>query len=92
MQRRARLAQPQPDHPPASTSALKRPVLGEPEMGELKTTEGESQDIVMTSLHWDHGLEIYGHLEAHEISDFDLTFTSTIGYNTDELVEIFHGL
>lgn len=91
MQRRAREARPQPNPPPPAP-ASQPSVLGDPEMGESKTTDGGSQDIVMSTIHYDHGLEIYGHFEVYEISDIDITFTSTIGYDTEELAEIFRGL
>ena len=84
------VAQRQPGRPAPALNG-KPSTLGDPDMSQSKTTQYETQDRYMTAI-YDHGLELYGHLEVHELSDIDISLTSTIGYNTDELAEIFHGL
>jgi hypothetical protein len=87
-QKRIRSAQHLPS-PQAPASASKPSALRNPEVGQTKSTEHETQDIVLTSLHYDHGIEFH---DVHEITDLDISLTSTIGYDTEELAEIFHGL
>jgi hypothetical protein len=84
-------AQPRSD-PPAPASTRKLPVLGDLEMGEPKLVECETQDTVISTPHHLDGLEFDGHFEVHKTVDFDTSVTSTIGYDTDELARIFHGL
>ena len=67
--------------------------LGDPAIGgtTTSTTDG-TQDMVSTTFQYDHGLEFFGHLAVDETLDADTTFASTIGYNAEELAEVFHGL
>jgi hypothetical protein len=59
--------------------------LGDPEMGGPLVSQYDSQGMI-------HGLEFYGHLTVSEATDAETSVTSTIGYNPDELAEIFHDL
>jgi len=68
------------------------PISGDPELGGTPTTSYETQDMVITTFQHDHGLEFFGHLGVNETADLETTVTSTIGYNAEELAEIFHGL
>jgi hypothetical protein len=88
MQKRNKPAQP-------STPTYKTglpPVLGDPEMGETPISTYETQEMAVTTFQHDHGLEFFGHLAVNETVDLETTVTSTIGYNAEELAEIFHGL
>jgi hypothetical protein len=70
---------------PALTSTDNPPALGDPEMGGPLVSQYESQGMA-------YGLEFYGHLTVSEAADADTSVTSTIGYNADELAEIFRDL
>ena len=65
---------------------------GDPEVGGTATSAYETQDMANTTFQYDHGLEFFGHLAVDETVDLGTTVTSTIGYNAEELAEIFHGL
>jgi hypothetical protein len=91
MQKRNKSPQQRLDH--LTLASIRKPsVLEDPETGNSMTSERETQNVVISSFHPDHGLEFYGHLEVRETPDFDTSFSSTIGYDTDELAQIFHGL
>ncbi len=66
--------------------------LGAPEVGGTATSAYETQEMANTTFQYDHGLEFFGHLTVDETVDLGTTVTSTIGYNAEELAEIFHGL
>ncbi len=67
-------------------------VSGDPEVGGTVTSAYETQSTATTTFQYDHGLEFFGHLTVDETVDLGTTVTSTIGYNAEELAEIFHGL
>ena len=67
-------------------------VSGDSEMGGTASSAYETQDMANTASQYDHGLEFFGHLVVDETVDLGTTVTSTIGYNAEELAEIFHGL
>lgn len=77
--------------PSTPADKLPRPPVVDPEMG-VSRTSSQDQDMVITTFQYDHGLEFFGHLAVNEAPDLDTTVTSTIGYNAEELAEIFHGL
>ena len=70
------------------------PVLRNPEMEQIPGSSYGTQEMVITTTQQDHdhGLEFFGHLVVDESPDLSTTVTSTIGYNAEELAEIFHGL
>jgi hypothetical protein len=82
-----------PAPPSAQTCKTILPGLwGDPAIGGTATSTYKTQEMGnMTSQH-DHGLEFFGHLVADETDDLEISVTSTIGYNAEELAEVFHGL
>jgi hypothetical protein len=73
-----------------------RPVLpgvwGDSTIGGMGTSTYKTQEMGNMTFQHDHGLEFFGHLVADETGDSEITITSTIGYNAEELAEVFHGL
>ena len=62
------------------------------EIGGTATFAFETQEMANTSSQHDHGLEFFGHLTVDDTVDLGTTGKSTIGYNAEELAEIFQGL
>jgi len=73
-----------------------KPVLvgfpGDPAIGKTAISTYATQEMGSTTFQHDHGLEFFGHLAVNETEDLETTITSTIGYNAEELAEVFHGL
>ena len=88
MQKRNKSAQP--------SAQTYKPALpggsGDSEIGGTTTSAYETQEMANTTSQHDHGLEFFGHLTVGETVDLGTTVTSTIGYNAEELAEIFQGL
>jgi len=68
------------------------PVSRDPEIGEIPVPSYETQETVITTFQHDLGLEFYGHLAVNETLDLATTVTSTVGYDEEELAEMFRGL
>ena len=93
LQMDGKVARLQPE-PPASS--CKPALLGDIEMAETKVIGDETQGVVVTTIHLqnasEHGLELHGHSTIPDGIDLENSGTSTIGYNMNDLVKIYHGL
>jgi hypothetical protein len=79
--------------PSAQTYNLALPgVWGDPSIGVIATSAYRAQEIGNMTFRHDHGLEFLGNLVMNGMGDIEITNTGTVGYNAEELAEVFHGL
>lgn len=68
------------------------PLPKDPEMGGTPTSSYETQETVITPFQHDYSLELFAHFAVNETLTGATTVTSTIGYDAEELANIFYGL